>query len=463
MDVLDRAQGMKDVMELFSEIEMDKNGVVLPSSHYTHKICLVEPTFERYNFSGGGTYGRVLSLRTKQGHDVAFKLEKMCSYTIKNKLLQGQALQKEIERWREDEMHHPTITEYRIHHRLWSSIVQTGLAPGILGVCATYICKLNQIITQHVRDTMSETLQKKLHEWVTNNVPAYEDLEQSEQLELRNTLQLQDIRVTVMEKADYTFMGWLRYQEPSVDCIKRAIFQIFFTLASIKHKFPSFRHNDLHEGNIMMIKNQEPTNEIYIWNGKKFYIPSYKYTPVIIDFGLSSMDEFYNTRVARSKYGINFEQDNFYDIHTFLNKLRKVVYRSTKLRYLLDAHKRWKDQELRDFMDNILIPSIRVDDPRVHDRYVVKDFEEKRDWCKRQCAQYVEDHKKDADAKKHPQYRNLARAYAWNKESVEYYKNWSRHQNPAGYMLDKVKMFQSFTNRSEHFDQDEHNITWKGI
>jgi len=101
-----------------------------------------------------------------------------------------------------------------------------------------------------------------------------------------------------------TFLGKRHTPEE----IKTITFQVLRILHDIHKKYPSFRHHDLHAGNIMVVKKDD------------------KILTTLMDFGLSTMDGLPNPTVdtsttLRSGYGIFRGSDKMYDAHLFLNSL----------------------------------------------------------------------------------------------------------------------------------------------
>ena len=96
--------------------------------------------------------------------------------------------------------------------------------------------------------------------------------------------------------------------------MKSAIFQVLNALYKIRSKYPGFRHNDLHLENILV----KP--------GKPYPIM------VLNDFGYSTMnDKISNPLVANGLYaenwGIGPKTSPEYDVHLFLNEMRKECIR----------------------------------------------------------------------------------------------------------------------------------------
>ena len=94
--------------------------------------------------------------------------------------------------------------------------------------------------------------------------------------------------------------------------------QVLDALTNIQMKYPEFRHNDLHLGNILVKASYTP--------GTILAYP----TMVIADFGFSRIKKHGSNPLVDSKnyessWGIGPDTDARYDSHFFLNELRKWV------------------------------------------------------------------------------------------------------------------------------------------
>jgi len=124
--------------------------------------------------------------------------------------------------------------------------------------------------------------------------------------------------VLFMERADGgTFSKWVQ-SNPRLkdDDLLKAINKVLFTLHRILKTYPEFRHNDLHLDNILMFKG----------------------VPKIADLGWSRLKKMgtnpaVNTALANGiavRYGIGPNTSSRYDMHLFLNELRRLITRMGK-------------------------------------------------------------------------------------------------------------------------------------
>ena len=101
--------------------------------------------------------------------------------------------------------------------------------------------------------------------------------------------------------------------------IKTIVSQVLIALQQIQKVYPSFRHNDLHLGNILLDVNFKKAGFI---NHNSFKVPNIGLRAVINDFGFSNMEEVPNPKVVSREYiatdGIAPKSNRLYDIHFFL-------------------------------------------------------------------------------------------------------------------------------------------------
>lgn len=102
------------------------------------------------------------------------------------------------------------------------------------------------------------------------------------------------------------------------------LFQIIWTLSELHKKFPTFRHNDLHNDNVFIDERVTTKGSVLYGN---FLVPNIGMNAVIGDFGFANMqaDGFKNPKVQSreftAEYGIARNSDYRYDIHFFLNDI----------------------------------------------------------------------------------------------------------------------------------------------
>ena len=122
------------------------------------------------------------------------------------------------------------------------------------------------------------------------------------------------------------FDKWIVKERPNAAVMKTTLKKLIHILKSLHKTHPTFRHNDLHSGNVMVV------------NGE----------PRIIDFGMSAINgvpnpEINNQDSLRTGYGIFRGNHKMYDTHFFLNSLFSNIHRSkTTVEYksVLDFIKR---------------------------------------------------------------------------------------------------------------------------
>ena len=103
-----------------------------------------------------------------------------------------------------------------------------------------------------------------------------------------------------------SLQAWIK-TKPSEAEVKKVIGQLIQNLANIHKKYPKFRHHDLHSNNLLILKTK---------GGFK---------PIIIDFGMSTMEGVRNPIVTSgelaSSHGIGSKSHIMYDAHFILNSM----------------------------------------------------------------------------------------------------------------------------------------------
>lgn len=147
-----------------------------------------------------------------------------------------------------------------------------------------------------------------------------------------------------------SLQAWIK-TKPSEAAVKKVIGQLIQNLANIHKKYPKFRHHDLHSNNLLILKTK---------GGFK---------PVIIDFGMSTMEGVRNPIVTSgelaSSHGIGSKSHIMYDAHFILNSMFYEFapysgYKQTKefLRDVLPEEyrgpqgQRWTESSWGKYVDN---------------------------------------------------------------------------------------------------------------
>lgn len=161
---------------------------------------------------------------------------------------------------------------------------------------------------------------KRLHEIVPRHVPKYYSIEKALEFVPRNNLKkltgpLNTTHQTIILSEYFhggDFRTWIskvssRLKENDMIDIIR---QVLETLIKIREKYPGFRHNDLHSGNVFIDDT------------------GLKPRAAIADFGLARLSpEFSNPIVDKGEFlnsGIGPTTDARYDSHMFLNGIRHL-------------------------------------------------------------------------------------------------------------------------------------------
>ena len=117
-----------------------------------------------------------------------------------------------------------------------------------------------------------------------------------------------------------------RKQNVDPDELKAIIIQVLYILYTIRKKYPSFRHHDLHLDNVMIMRKRTSTTKKIEIGDKTIEFDDAKLEVKLMDFGLATMDGVINPIVRESPvfkkdYGIYPRSDRAYDAHLFLGSL----------------------------------------------------------------------------------------------------------------------------------------------
>lgn len=124
-----------------------------------------------------------------------------------------------------------------------------------------------------------------------------------------------------------TLNEFMKGSSVSRDVYKSIMAQVLYNLYRIQKEFPTFRHHDLHGGNIIIRK--VPVADMKIsFPGMMYTISNAGVEPVIIDFGFSKMTGIKNPLVegeAHRNIGIYKKSSKAYDVHYFLITMFSIV------------------------------------------------------------------------------------------------------------------------------------------
>jgi hypothetical protein len=108
--------------------------------------------------------------------------------------------------------------------------------------------------------------------------------------------------------------------------IKTIVFQVLWSLYNIQQNVPTFRHNDLHMGNVLLNFDEKVAGGMKYGTKKtKFTVPNIGITAMIGDLGYASMQGFPNPKLniglCKFSHGICVDNHSLYDVHFFLTSL----------------------------------------------------------------------------------------------------------------------------------------------
>ena len=161
-----------------------------------------------------------------------------------------------------------------------------------------------------------------------------------------------------------TLKSFLTKKKVDPDEMKSIITQVILLLKMIREKYPSFRHNDLHLDNIMILKKRKSTKK-KIGNVE---FDDAKVEVKLMDFGLSTADWVINPIVKKASsfktdYGIFPKSNPAYDMHLFFNSLytskgnipvKRLIESLFKPEYLVKESRVVKEFRLRSDVEHDL-------------------------------------------------------------------------------------------------------------
>lgn len=124
-------------------------------------------------------------------------------------------------------------------------------------------------------------------------------------------------------------LAWMKRHEKSVTekIVKTIIFQVLWTLGVMYKRVPSFRHNDVHPGNIFIKSGTSETGSRKY--GAMFSVPNVGVISAIGDFGWAHSKSHRNPKVNSGEYkknfGINKNKTTRQDVHLFLTHMYNLL------------------------------------------------------------------------------------------------------------------------------------------
>ena len=121
-------------------------------------------------------------------------------------------------------------------------------------------------------------------------------------------------------KRNYLFMDYIDgirledFQPTSENQLSSIIIQVLYTLYKINKKIPSFRHNDLHLENIMIVKDDVKNIVVSDHDGNRFQFNNEGVKIILIDFEKSHIKGVKNTSGF-------YKSNPIYDTHQFLTSI----------------------------------------------------------------------------------------------------------------------------------------------
>lgn len=158
---------------------------------------------------------------------------------------------------------------------------------------------------------------------------------------------------TITEVPELTLYKYLQTNTFDKDEWKSILFQISYTMYILKKEIPKFVHHNLTPKNIFIQKVPPGGQFIYSIGKINYYVPNYGYIIKILPDSLSYAKGVYDNvaifdEELKSKLGLNVENKQFYDLHSFFNALyftknvpdyiKKIVKQLLPRKYISDQN-----------------------------------------------------------------------------------------------------------------------------
>lgn len=135
----------------------------------------------------------------------------------------------------------------------------------------------------------------------------------------------------IYDKRDYMFMDYIDgvrledFRPISKNQLSSIIIQVLYTLYKINKKIPSFRHNDLHLENIMIVKDDVKDIIVSDHSGNRFQFNNEGVKIILVDFEDSDIKS-----VKNNIYTPIIESPNsIFDTHQFLTSIYLFLHNSS--------------------------------------------------------------------------------------------------------------------------------------
>lgn len=173
-----------------------------------------------------------------------------------------------------------------------------------------------------------------------------------------------NLGILILEYCEYgNLEDFLLKNKTKLEYIRNIIFQIVLTLSTLQYHIPGFKHNDLHDNNILIgkynfkdedkyikiLKNSNTKNKTNYYIHYKifeqdYYIPYLGYCVKIFDFDLATSKNHNNNKLDKKLYkqnGITSKINPVFDNHLFLNiSLNDFINNKNVPKKLIDFYNR---------------------------------------------------------------------------------------------------------------------------
>ena len=204
-----------------------------------------------------------------------------------------------------DNKRRPENVEYQVLELLNKRILKAYPSfPHIVILVDSFICNRSNPVFQECMERLK------------NNIEEYKD---------NQIFTVHDYRITLIEYAEFGSLDkfLMKGESFTEEIFVQLLLQIIAALTFFHRFFPTFRHNDMHPGNILLQKYSKPLT--YTIDELKYKIPDPTFCILINDFDFSEIKPRIINQKVRDFYGNDFNNSQYYDIHTFINTLHSAI------------------------------------------------------------------------------------------------------------------------------------------